>query len=66
MAEDPDVDEGVSEVVAKCRVGRAEIGAELVDERQDGLAWRDAVVVFDDGAPELAVVVMGGSWGGGV
>ena len=62
MTENPGVDEGIGEVVAEFRIGRPEIGAEFVDERQDGRAWWDAVVIFNDVAPELAVV--GGGWVG--
>jgi hypothetical protein len=54
--DDPDVENGVGEVVAKFRVWRREIGAEFLGENEWGLALGDGAFIFGDIAPELAVV----------
>ena len=54
--DDPNVEDGVGEIVAKFGVGGGEVGAEFLGEGKGGLALRDGVFVFGDVAPELALV----------
>src|SRR5260221_218033 len=60
LPDDPDVEDGIGEVVAEFRIRGREVGAEFGRESGCGLIWRNGVVIFGEVSPELAV--MDGSW----